>query len=150
MPDESTLQTSFMPSQQFCVALMLPPSPSTFSPQMLPTGLHDRPLSHRPSVHFTEPFGFTPPPQHASALLHEVPVSRQPPAGRHTEAPEPGSKQVREQQLLPPLQGLPSWVQPPPPPPVMFRHTPTPPSFTLHAAPQHSLFALHRSPFGWQ
>ena len=98
----------------------------------------------------TEPFGFTPPPQHESLFEQLVPVSRQPLAGKQTVAPEPGSKQVREQQLLPPEQGLPACVQPPPPPPVMERQTPAPASCTLHALPQHSAFVPHRSPFGWQ
>ena len=49
MPARSSLQTAFFPSQQFCEALTstLPASPSG-APQMLPTGLHDWPLSHRP------------------------------------------------------------------------------------------------------
>ena len=110
IPERSSLQTERIPSQQFCEALMLtdPPSGSRAVPQMLPTPLHAWPLSHRPLVHRTEPLGLTPPPQHASSFAHEVPVSRQPLAGRHTVAPEPGSKQVREQQLEPPLHGLPS------------------------------------------
>lgn len=152
MPDASSLQTARMPSQQFCEALMLtePPSGSVAVPQMFPTPLHALPLLQRPPVQRTEPLGFTPPPQQASSLAHEVPVRRQPPAGRHTVAPEPGSKQVREQQLEPPEHGLPSWVQPPPPPPVMARHTPTPPSGAEQALPQHSTFELQRSPVGWQ
>lgn len=152
MPDASSLQTERMPSQQFCDALMLtePPSGSVAVPQMLPTPLHDRPLSQRPALQLTLPFGFTPPPQHASSFVHEVPVRRQPPAGRQTVAPEPGSKHVREQQLEPPLHGLPSWVQPPAPPPVIIRHTPTPPPVAEQALPQHSALEEQRSPLGWQ
>lgn len=41
MPDESSLQTSRMPLQQFCEALIEPPSRSTGAPQMFPTPLHD-------------------------------------------------------------------------------------------------------------
>ena len=81
MPPVPSLQTSFMPLQQFCEALTEPPSRSTGAPQMLPTPLHDWPLSQRPPAHTTEPLGFTPPPQHALSLSQEVPVRRQPPAG---------------------------------------------------------------------
>src|SRR5687767_8804659 len=66
MPALSSLQTSFLPSQQFCDALMLPPPGNTGAPQMFPTGLHDCPLSQRPSGAFSQvtlPLGFTPPPQ---------------------------------------------------------------------------------------
>jgi hypothetical protein len=110
IPERSSLQTSFFPSQQFCDALIItvPPSGSGAVPQMLPTPLQAWPLSHRPLEHCTEPLGFIPPPQHALSLVHEVPVSRHPPAGMQTVAPAPGSKQVREQQFDPPLQGLPS------------------------------------------
>jgi hypothetical protein len=38
---------------------------------------------------------------------------RQPGAGLQTVTPEPRSTQVRVQQLEAPLQGLPSWLQPP-------------------------------------
>src|SRR3990167_5766297 len=128
MPEESSLHTSRPfpgpPLQQLVEALMItrPPSGSGASLQMLTTPLHDWPLSQRPVSQVTELLGLTPPPQQESSLLHEVPVSRQPPAGRHTVAPEPGSKHSREQQPVPPEQGLPSWVQPPPPPPVTLRH----------------------------
>jgi hypothetical protein len=109
---------------------------------MLPTPLQLLPLSQRPVAQVTEPLGFTPPPQQEESVVHQVPVSRQPPAGWHTVTPEPGSAQIREQQLLPPLQGLPSWVQPPPPPPEMM----TPP----HAWPQQSSSRVHTSLLGWQ
>jgi hypothetical protein len=68
-PDESTLHTAFFPSQQFCEALMfvVPPSGSVPAPQMLPTPLQAEPLSHRPPAQFTEPLGFTPPPQQSLA-----------------------------------------------------------------------------------
>lgn len=150
MPDESSLQTSFEPLQQFCDALILPPSGSTLAPQMLPTPLHAWPLSQRPVAQLTLPFGFTPPPQQALSLLQLVPVSRQPPAGKHTLAPEPGSKQILEQQFEPSAHGLPSCVHPPPPPPVTLWQAPAPPSLTLHAWPQHSALLLQRSPLGWQ
>ena len=54
-PEESTLQTSFWPSQQFCEALMLstPPSGSLPAPQMLPVPLQLVPLSQRPPAHVT-------------------------------------------------------------------------------------------------
>lgn len=150
MPPVSSLQTSFMPSQQFCGALIDPPSRKTGAPQMLPTPLQDWPLSHRPAAQSTEPLEFTPPPQQALALSQLVPVRRHPPAGWQTVVPEPGSTQIREQQLLPPLQGLPSWVHPPPPPPLMTWQLPTPPSFTEHARPQQSSFKLQRSSLAWQ
>lgn len=117
---------------------------------MLPTGLQAWPLSQRPLTHITEPLGLVPPPQQACALAHEVPVSRQPVAGKQTETPEPGLKQMREQQLLPPVQGLPSCVQPPPPPPVMARHRPAPPSLALQALPQHWALLVQTSPLAWQ
>ena len=66
------------------------------------------PLSQRPVAQETEPLGLTPPPQQALSLEQLVPVRRQPPAGRHTVAPEPGSKQMREQQPVPPVHGFPS------------------------------------------
>jgi hypothetical protein len=75
---------------------------------MLPTGLQALPWSQRPSLQVTDPLGLVPPPQQLWVSGHQVPVSRQPSAGRQTVAPEPGSKQIREQQLLPSLQGLPS------------------------------------------
>jgi hypothetical protein len=146
MPELSSLHTSRPlpgpPLQQLVGALIMrmPPSGRYARLQMLPTPLQAWPLSQRPLEHRTVPLGLTPPPQHASSLSHEVPVSRQPPAGRHTLAPEPGSKQVLEQQPAPSVQGLPSWVQPPPPLPVILRHRPTPPSFTEQTLPQHSAF----------
>ena len=119
MPELSSLHTSLPTEnalQQFCEALMLPPSGRTGAPQMLPTGLQEFPSSQRPVVpvpasaprHSTEPLGFVPPPQQLWSSVHQVPVKRQPSAGRQTVTPEPGSTQVREQQLLPPLQGSPS------------------------------------------
>ena len=129
---------------------MPPPSGSTFAPQMLPTPLQLWPLSHRPPLHITLPLGLIPPPQQALSFTQLVPVNRHPLAGKQTVAPEPGSKQVREQQFEPPLQGLPSCVHPPAPPPVMFKHVPTPPSLTLQAAPQHSALRPQRSPLGEQ
>ena len=150
MPPVSSLQTSFIPLQQFCDALTAPPSRSTGAPQMLPTPLHDWPLSQRPAAHNTEPFEFTPPPQQALALSQEVPVSRQPPAGWHTVAPEPGSTQMREQQLVPLVHGFPSWVHEPPPPPLATSQLPTPPSLTEQRRPQQSSLTAQRSPLGWQ
>ncbi len=110
MPETSSLQTAFLPSQQSCDALIItvPPSGSGAVPQMFPTPLQARPLSQRPPTHCTVPFGFVPPPQQALSFAHDVPVSRHPPAGMQTVAPEPGSKQVREQQFDPPEHGLPS------------------------------------------
>ena len=88
-PDESTLHTAFLPSQQFCEALMsvVPPSGSLPEPQMLPTPLHALPLSQRPPAHVTEPLGFTPPPQQSSLPVQKLPVSLQPPTGWQTLAP---------------------------------------------------------------
>jgi len=150
MPDESSLQTSFLPSQQSCEALIFPPSGSTGAPQMLPTGLQAWPLSQRPVLHTTLPLGLVPPPQQAWSLMQLSPVRRQPVAGMHTVAPEPGSKQMREQQVLPPVQGLPPWVHPPAPPPDTLRHRPVPPSpFAEHALPQHWAFAVQTSPLAW-
>jgi hypothetical protein len=111
MPELSSLHTSLPTEnalQQFCEALMLPPSGRTGAPQMFPTGLQLCPLSQRPPVQCTEPLGLVPPPQQLWSSSHQVPVKRQPSAGRQTVTPEPGSTQVREQQLLPPLQGSPS------------------------------------------
>src|SRR5512141_2809699 len=144
MPELSSLHTARPlpgpPLQQLVEALIctFPPSGSGASLQMLPTPLHDWPLSQRPFEHCTVPLGLMPPPQQALSPLQEVPVSRQPPAGRQTEAPEPGSKQILEQQLVPPAQGFPSWRHPPPPLPVTKRQRPTPPSLTEHALPQQS------------
>ena len=127
--------------------MIFPPSGSTGAPQMFPVPLQDWPLSQRPLLHVTEPLGFTPPPQQALLLEQDVPVSRQPPAGMQTVAPAPGSKQIREQQLLPPLQGFPSWVQPPPPPPVTNTQRPAPPSEPEQTWPQHSALLRQMSPF---
>jgi hypothetical protein len=44
MPFESGLQTAFLPSQQFCDALVAPEPP-----QMLPGGLQEVPFVHRKS-----------------------------------------------------------------------------------------------------
>jgi hypothetical protein len=82
MPETSTLQTVFFPSQQFCEALMPPPS-KTSAPQMLPVPLQACPLSQRPfgaPLQTTVPFGFMPPPQHSFEDVQLSPVSRQPPA----------------------------------------------------------------------
>jgi hypothetical protein len=65
-------------------------------------------------------------------------------------APEPKSTQTREQQLVPPEHGLPSWMQPPPPPPLMARHTPAPPSLAEHTFPQQSPLRRQTSPVAWQ
>lgn len=83
------MQTAFLPSQQFCEALMsvVPPSGNLPEPQMLPTPLQLWPLSHRPSEHCTEPLGFTPPPQQSLATEQKLPVSLQPPTGWQTVAP---------------------------------------------------------------
>lgn len=109
IPELSSLQTSFIPSQQFCEAFTLPPSRSTGAPQMLPRPLHAMPLSQRlvPGSQVTPPWAGAPP-QQATDDRHELPVRRQPVAGAQTVAPEPRSTQVREQQLVPPLHGLPS------------------------------------------
>lgn len=122
---------------------------------MFPVPLHACPLSQRPDPtasgrHCTVPLGFGPPPQHALVDRQKSPVRRQPPTGWHTVAPEPKSTQTREQQLVPPEQGLPSWMQPPPPPPLIERHTPAPPSFAEHTFPQQSLFRRQTSPVAWQ
>lgn len=149
----SSLQTSFLPSQQFCDALILPPSGSTGAPQMLPVPLHDWPLSQRsvPLSQMTEPLGLMPPPQHSSLAVQNSPVSRQPPAIWQTAAPLPRSTQTREQQFVPPFgQGLPPWMQPPPPPPVMNWQRPTPPDSAEQACPQQSESARQTSPFAWQ
>lgn len=42
---------------------MLPPSGSTFAPQMFPTGLQALPLSQRLPEQLTLPLGLVPPPQ---------------------------------------------------------------------------------------
>jgi len=65
--------------------------------------------------------------------------------------PEPGSMQIREQQLVPPLHGSPAWSQPPPPPPLTDAQRPTPPSLlAVQACPQHSSLLRQTSPTGWQ
>jgi hypothetical protein len=105
---------------------------------MLPTGLQAFPWSHRPVVslpasaprHSTEPLGFVPPPQQLWESVHQVPVSRQPSADWQTVVPEPGSTQIREQQLVPPLHGSPAWSQPPAPAPLTSMQRPTPPSLS--------------------
>ena len=150
MPDESSWQTSFLPSQQFWLALIFPPPGNTGAPQMFPTPLHDVPLSHRPLMQRTLPLGFIPPPQHSSSELQLSPVRRQPPAGRHTFAPVPGSAQMRLQQLEPLAHGLPPCRHPPPPPPVMKRQVPAVPSLRLQARPQQSRSEKQMSPFAWQ
>src|SRR5690606_31188651 len=88
MPELSTLQTSFLPLQQFWLALMLsvPPSGSSPLPQMLPVALQAVPLSQRPvwvavSIwHTTPPSGLAPP-QHSSSSLQDTPVNVHPEAG---------------------------------------------------------------------
>lgn len=151
MPDVSSLQTSFIPLQQFCEALMAPPSGSTGAPQMFPVALQDVPLSQRLVVgsHETPP-GAGGAPQHIRSDRHALPVSLQPVAGEHTVAPEPRLTQVREQQVVPELHGLPSWVQPPPPPPPRFLQKPEPPSVTEQTRPQQSVFLPQTSPLAWQ
>jgi hypothetical protein len=64
IPELSSLQTSFLPSQQFCEALIEPPSGSTGAPQMFPDPLQAIPLSQRLPLQLTVPFGLLPPPQH--------------------------------------------------------------------------------------
>lgn len=145
MPELSSLQTSFMPLQQFWLALMLPPPGSTGAPQMLPTGLQDWPLSQRLPSHCTLPLGFVPPPQHCCAFEQNCPVSVQPPAARHTVWPEPGFAQIREQQLLPPAHGSPACTQPP----GSTMQRPAPPSFTVHRPLQQSLPRWQTSPPAW-
>lgn len=145
MPAPSSLQTSFKPLQQFCDALMLPPSGSTLAPQMLPTGLQAVPLSQRLPVQVTLPLGLVPPPQHSCAVSQVLPVSRHPLAGRHTFAPEPTSAHRREQQLEPPVQGLPSCVQPP-----VTLQRPTPPSLTEQRLLQHAALLEQMSLVAWQ
>jgi len=132
MPELSSLQTS-LPAlkslQQFCEALMLPPSGRTGAPQMFPVGLQLWPLSQRPPAQVTVPLGLVPPPQQLWLSVHQVPVRRQPSAGSQTFTPEPGSMQIREQQVEPPLlQISPAWSQPPPPDPLTLAQRPTPPS----------------------
>src|SRR4051794_30469787 len=121
MPETSSLQTSFIPSQQSCGALILPPSKSTGAPQMFPAPLQAMPLSQRLVVgsQLTLP-GAGGAPQHIRVDWQALPVTVQPVAGAQTGVPEPRSTQVREQQLVPLVQGFPSWLQPPPPPPVTF------------------------------
>ena len=143
LPDENELQ-------QFCEALTPPPSGKTFAPQMLPAGLQLPPLSQRLPPQSTLLIA-SPPPQHSFVAPQYVPVIRQPLAGKQTFAPEPGSKQMREQQPVPLVQGLPSCVQPPPPPPVTVTQRPTPPSFPVEQTwPQHSSLVLQMSSLGWQ
>jgi len=167
MPLKSSLQTSFLPSQQFCEALTVmtppsgylagPPSGSWGAPQILPTPLQDWPLSHRPDPtasgrHCTVPLGLMPPPQQELFIaacvspVQKSPVSRHPLAGWQTVAPEPGSTQTREQQFVPPEHGLPSWMHPPPPPPLMAMQTPGPPSVVEQTLPQQSLPLKQMSP----
>jgi len=163
MPELSSLQTSLpgvitppfeiLPLQQSCFALMLPRPPSgsgtTGAPQMFPTGLQAFPLLQVPELHSTWLIG-SPPPQQLAVSVHQVPVSRQPSAAWQTVTPEPGSVQKREQQLLPPLQGSPAWVQLPPPPPVVSMQWPTPPSLLAEQArPQHSSLLRQISSTAW-
>lgn len=114
MPERSRWHTALpLPgasSQQSweALTLTLPPSGSFAVPQVLPTPLQLWPLSQRPPAQSTLPLGLMPPPQQSLAFEQEVPVRRQPPAGRHTVTPEPGSKQMREQHEVPLVQGLPS------------------------------------------
>ena len=56
--------------------LKVPPSGrGCGAPQMLPTPLHDWPLSQRPPLQVTEPFVFTPPPQQELSASQVVPVA---------------------------------------------------------------------------
>lgn len=86
-PEESTLQTSFCPSQQFCEALTerMPPSGSLPAPQMLPVPLQLVPLLQRPASHTTSLGEMLP--QQAAVLLQKLPVSLQPPTGWQMVAP---------------------------------------------------------------
>jgi hypothetical protein len=152
IPEESTLHTAFMPSQQSCGALimMIPPSGRWPVPQMFPVPLQACPLSQRPPLQVTVPFGLGPPPQQESVSRQKSPVSRQPPAGWQTVTPVPGSSQIREQQFEPPEQGFPSWMHPPPPPPVTMTQSAAPPDGApVHPAPQQfpqqSAFCRHTS-----
>ncbi len=150
MPDESVLQTAFLPSQQSWDAF-------TPWPQMLPVALQEVPLLQRPPIcvepevfgQVTEPLGLIPPPQHWSASRHQSPVRRQPVAGWQIETPVPGSRQMREQQPVPELHGLPSWVQPPPPPPVGSAQTPGFPPVAVQSALQQSVGDQQMSPAAW-
>jgi len=117
---------------------------------MFPAPLQACPLLQRPVAHITVPFGFGPPPQQAFVERQKSPVRRHPSTGWHTMAPEPGSTHVREQQLVPPEQGLPSSVHPPPPPPVTVTQYPAPPSLAEQTLPQQSLSLRHKSPLAWQ
>jgi hypothetical protein len=47
---------------------------------------------------------------------------------------------MREQQPVPLVQGMPSWVQPPAPVPPVAMHMPAPPSVELQLALQQSRF----------
>ena len=119
---------------------------------MLPGGLQPVPLLQVLTLLQVTPVaeGVPTPPQHSGVvLLHEVPVNRQPPTGWQTDAPEPGSKQVREQQG-PSEQGFPAWLQPPAPPPEVAWQLPAPPSLTVQVLLQHSALPAQRSPVGWQ
>jgi hypothetical protein len=123
IPELSSLQASFCPSQQAWEALTLKVPPSgkgKGAPQILPTGLHFCPLLQRPNgspawslMHATVPLGLVPPPQQDWASKQVFPVIRQPVAGRQIFAPVPGSAQTREQQVVPLEHGMPSWTQPP-------------------------------------
>ena len=53
MPLLSSLQTAFLPSQQFCEAFTEPPSRRTGAPQMFPDGLQLVPLLQRPVSQLT-------------------------------------------------------------------------------------------------
>ena len=118
---------------------------------MLPGGLQPLPLVQvLPLLQVTPVEDVVPtPPQHRGVvLLHEVPVNRQPPTGWQTVAPDPGSKQVREQHPVPSEQGLPAWSQPPEPPPEVALQMPAPPSLTVQVLLQHSALSAQRSLVG--
>lgn len=115
MPDESSLQTAFFPSQQSWDAGMCPPSGSTGAPQVAPGGLQACPLSQRiPSCGSQVTDAVVDPPQQSCVSLHQSPVTRHPVAATHTAAPVPRSRH-RPVQQRPPVSahGFPSWMQPP-------------------------------------
>lgn len=64
--------------------------------------------------------------------------------------PEPGSAQIREQQVLPLEHGLPSALQPVAPLPDTVRQNPAVPEFSEQEPPQHSLSLKQTSPLAWQ
>ena len=109
---------------------------------MLPAALQAVPWSQSPAAVAVAPLQVTlpapVPPQQARVLSQASPVRRHPPADWQTVAPEPGSSQIREQQLDPLAHGSPPWAQPPAPLPAVAMQKPAPPSVLLQVALQQS------------